>query len=443
MMVALADTPFSSPRPASELTPGDYARRLLDGLGWRNHALRVQDQRGAAALWADSGAMALSGTADGPPRQCAAPLAACAQGVWLALASLFPDHFDARFPAHRLLGERAALLGFGRQGGRSPGGACRLLSCGDGVVALNLPRADDFALLPAWLQLEASDWADLEALLPSYRQAHLLERARLLGLACAASVPPVGALDYHCETRCAAPVAPKGRAPLVVDLSGLWAGPMCGQLLKQAGARVIKVECQRRPDGARFGSVAFFDLMNAGKESVALDLSSATGQSQLAKLLRHADIVIESTRPRALEQMGICAASFLAQRPGGVWLSITGYGRRQPMADWIAYGDDAGVAAGLSWLTRTEGDAPVFCGDAIADPLTGLHGALLVLSAWRRGGGVLLDLPLSRVVGFCIQAGSVDVHSSLDMVTPPIARTPLASAAPLGEHTDAVLGAMA
>jgi hypothetical protein len=60
----------------------------------------------------------------------------------------------------------------------------------------------------------------------------------------------------------------------VVDLTSLWAGPLCGDLLARAGARVIKVESKDRPDGARRGPAAFFDLLNGQKRSVMLDFST-------------------------------------------------------------------------------------------------------------------------------------------------------------------------
>ena len=58
----------------------------------------------------------------------------------------------------------------------------------------------------------------------------------------------------------------------MVELGSLWAAPLCGSLLAAAGADVVKVESIGRPDGARRGPPAFFDLLNGGKRSVALDL---------------------------------------------------------------------------------------------------------------------------------------------------------------------------
>ena len=385
--------------------------------------------------------MWLSGHADGAPRACPAPLAACAQGAWLALSALCPQHLDPRFDAYRLLGERAAIAGLGRRGRRSAGGACHLLDTADGALALNLARDDDRDLIPAWLEQAVANMEELAAVVHGRRTGPLLERARLLGLAAAPVVPPRACASWFRATRHAPAQRARSGVPLVVDLSSLWAGPLCAQLLSGCGARVIKVESTTRPDGARSGPARFHDLLNAGKESVALDLRARTDRMRLRSLLGKADIVIESARPRALEQMGILATELLAERPGMVWLGITGYGRRAPMRDWIAYGDDAGVAAGLAWLVGGKGKDPVFCADAIADPLAGLHAAALALAAWLDGGGQLLDIALHDVAAFCAAAGSVpeSCMAPAQEVALPVARVGTARAAELGADTSRVL----
>jgi len=402
---------------AQRATPSAHARALLGALGQRHITLPCEDTREAAWLWAHSGAMWLTGHADGAPRACPAPLAACAQGAWLALAALCP-RLDARFDAFRLLGERAAIAGLGRHGRVSAGGACRLLDTADGMLALNLARTSDRELLHAWLEHPVTDDETLAAMACERRTSELMDRARLLGLAAAPLTAPRPVDNWFRSERYAPAIRGVPEIPLVIDLSGLWAGPLCAQLLRQCGARVVKVESRTRPDGARFGPADFHDLMNAGKESVVIELDRERGRAELAGLLSHADIVIESSRSRALEQMGIRAAEFVAARPGMVWVGISGYGRQAPMRDWIAYGDDAGVAAGLSWIIGDAGSDPVFCGDAIADPLAGLHAALLALAAWRDGGGQLLDVSLYGVVAHCVAAAHVPVTPSLDVALP-------------------------
>jgi hypothetical protein len=449
----------------ARMTPDHYARELLQTLCFENLTITANDTRSASILWAESGAQFLTGRPEDPPLPCPAPLASCARGAWLALAELAGGALDPGFPAHQLLGERAALLGLRRRGAISPGGACRLLDCADGQLALNLPRADDWQLLHAWLEHPVENWDEIARVLRSRDVDTLVDRGRLLGLAVAPSRPPQSgagrrAPDWYradyaqsadaqsadaqsadAQSEGAHPAGePRRTRPLVIDLSSLWAGPLCTQVLGDMGARVIKVESLSRPDGARLGPPAFFDLLNGSKQSVALDLSADCGRRQLRALLACADIVVESARPRGLEQMGIDAADIVREGAGRVWLSITGYGRAAPMRDWIAYGDDAGVAAGLSWLLRERHGQNLFCADAIADPLAGLHAALLAWTVWSRGGAALLDVSLCGVLAHCIASGATDTQETTGMaVAPPRARIAARQAPPLGRDTAGVL----
>src|SRR6185295_5245496 len=103
--------------------------------------------------------------------------------------------------------------------------------------------------------------------------ADVTARARLLGL-------PVAALGETAAaptklTRLGPASAPRNMTGLLVaDLSSMWAGPLCGQLLARAGATVVKVETRARPDGTRAGPPAFFDWMNSGKLSYAVDFDN-------------------------------------------------------------------------------------------------------------------------------------------------------------------------
>lgn len=358
-----------------------------------------------AITWADSGLMALTGTTEGPPRMCPAPLASCADGALAALASLAPTGALDGLRGSRLLTERAALLGLRRNGATSPGGACRLYQAADGGIALNLARDEDRESLAAWLEApEPVDPARLAELIAQRCVDELVERARLLGLAVSANRRPAATAGRWFEiTAQGAPhPAPPTRPPRVLELSSLWAGPLCAHLLLQLGAEVIKLESPQRPDGARRGNAAFFDLLNAGKRSVAVDPGSEAGRRQLLALIASADIVIEGSRPRALRQLGIDTEALVRSQPGLTWLSITGYGRGEPQEQWVAYGDDAAVAAGLSALLFEATGEHLIVGDAIADPLTGIHAALAVWASYTRGGGKLISLALRDVVAFCL-----------------------------------------
>src|SRR5690606_6711881 len=139
-----------------------------------------------------------------------------------------------------------------------------------------------------------------------------------------------------------------GRPPLVVDLSAIWAGPLAGHLLWLAGAEVVKVESRRRPDEMRAVDPGLFELVNQGKANLAVDFSSDAGKTALLDLIRRADLVIESSRVRALRQLGIDADALVREVPGLVWLTITGHGARGEAADWTGIGHDCGVAGGMS-----------------------------------------------------------------------------------------------
>ena len=209
------------------------------------------------------------------------------------------------------------------------------------------------------------------------------------------------ALDQECERtnwlveRQISCASPTKSMPLVVDLSSLWAGPLAGNLLHLTGARAIKVESIARPDGARGGDAEFYSLLNGGKRCVGLDFASDAGRKQLLELVSAADIVIEASRPRALRQLGIDADALLAAQPGKIWLRILAHGN-EPQR--IGFGDDIGVAAGLPSAMEQAWGQPLMVGDAIADPLSGLFGALAVLSCRKRGIGGLLTLSMSDVV---------------------------------------------
>ncbi|MGV0836772.1 CoA transferase [Mycolicibacterium thermoresistibile] len=330
--------------------------------------------------------------------------------------------------AEELLTGRAALLGFTANGRISAGGATRLLSAADGWCALTLSRDDDIAAVPALVESDADPddpWPAVTAWVASRPAAEAIARARLLGLPAAvlgetsASPPVLRRLGSPTGSRSA-------RGLLVADLSSMWAGPLCGQLLLRASATVVKVESAARPDGTRSGPPAFFDWMNSGKLSYSVSFERP---AEVRALLTVADVVIEGSRPAALIRRGL-GPDDIPGRAGRVWIRISGHGTSGERADWVAFGDDAAVSGGL---VATTADGPMFCGDAIADPLTGLHAALATVESLQRGGGELIEISMAATA-----AG----YAALPPVTAPTARfrppAPVPAAAPLGADNTAV-----
>lgn len=332
------------------------------------------------------------------------------EGLLSRAALLAPD-------AAQLITGRAALLGIAPRGRVSAGGATRLLAVSDGWCALTLARPDDLAAVPALVESEAGPdpWRAVETWALDHTAEELLERARLLGLPVAVlgEADPLQPRVIGCGT--AGPARPIAGL-LVVDLTSMWAGPLCGQLLARAGATVVKVESPGRPDGTRAGNREFFDWMNTGKLSYAVEF---TGDEQrLRVLLTVADVVLEGSRPSSLHRRGL-GPHDIAPQPGRVWLRVTGHGTDDGHADRVAFGDDAAVAGGLvSW----RGGEPAFLGDAIADPLSGLVAAAAVGDALVRGGGVLIEVSMAAVAAGYVGSGpESDGEPGVPAAVPPAA----------------------
>jgi hypothetical protein len=340
----------------------------------------------ATSDWAASGLACLTGPSDGRPDFSRAAVLAHARRVTADISQLLGVEVDAA----TVLAGRAAILDLSRQGRVSAGGATRLLATADGWCAIALPRADDVAMLPALLEVDSvpgDPWVLLSRWAATRSTEAVVARAQLLDVVAAgldevAAQPPAIRLGRRTD----GPRRPDGL--LVADMSSLWAGPLCGQLLARAGAVVVKVESPSRPDGTRSGPPAFFDWMNFGKLSYAVDFDN--DRDALRQLLAAADVVIEGSRPAALRRRQLSVDDVPA-RTGRIWLRISGYGG-QP--DRSAFGDDAAVAGGLVGA-GTRG--PVFCGDAIADPLSGLAAARAVGQSLQRGGGEVIDVWMAQV----------------------------------------------
>jgi crotonobetainyl-CoA:carnitine CoA-transferase CaiB-like acyl-CoA transferase len=407
----------------------------------------------AVDAWARSGALALTGPPEGPPLGPPAPMVSRLATVAEVLAQR-SEALGRRMMVDplALLTARAAIAGLRRGGRVSCGGASRLLGATDGWVAVTLAREDDLDLVPAWLELDVppdgDPWATVTAEVAARAADSLVERATLVGLPVAAlparppaaprAPDPLTPLPHWAERLGDAAPSPAADELLVVELGSLWAGPLCGSLLAQAGARVVKVESTRRPDGARRGPPAFFDLLNAGKRSVALDLAAPDGRAALGALVGAADVVIEGSRPRAAAALGVDARAMVERGGPRVWVSITGHGRTGPGADRVAFGDDAAVAGGL--VVHDE-DGPWFCADAVADPATGLVAAAACLDALAWGGRWLLDVAMAGVAAH-LAGPTLPVPTGL-AASPPVAPAPPGTAPALGEHTAEVLAEVA
>ncbi|MER5430150.1 CoA transferase [Streptomyces sp. NPDC002588] len=400
-----------------------------------------------SADWAAGGVVALTGRADGPPLVPPGRAATYARELSDRIHELTArTRAPVQVDGAALLAERAAFTGHSRRGRISAGGVCRLLPTADGWSAVSCARPDDPALLGALVgaPLTGDPWPVVAAWVRDHTGAELAERAELLGLAAAPVASPAPVRPAASPR---APLVPRPVAGLlVVDFSALWAGPLCGHLLGLAGARVVKVETPTRPDGARRGQPDFYRLLHAGQRSVVLDPDTMSDRRALAALVASADIVIEASRPRALARFGLDAHA--AVSAGTTWISLTAAGRA---SERIGFGDDVAAAAGL--VARETDGTPLFCGDAIADPLTGLAAAARALTAPADGSGFLHDIAMTEVVASTLEhdqgpapaarrSGTGWVVETADGFVPvaqPRRREPAGDAPGMGEHTTEVL----
>jgi crotonobetainyl-CoA:carnitine CoA-transferase CaiB-like acyl-CoA transferase len=128
----------------------------------------------------------------------------------------------------------------------------------------------------------------------------------------------------------------------VLDLSRMVSGPLCGRILADLGAEVVKVE---PPDGDRTRTVPpfvdgvspYFAQMNAGKRNVCVDLKAPGGAEVVARLAAHADVLVENFRPGVLARHGLDAPSLTARNPRLVYCSVTGWGQDGPGSERRAF----------------------------------------------------------------------------------------------------------
>jgi CoA:oxalate CoA-transferase len=187
----------------------------------------------------------------------------------------------------------------------------------------------------------------------------------------------------------------------VLDLSRVLAGPYCTMLLADLGADVVKIERPGTGDETRGwgppytgGESAYYLSVNRGKRSCAIDLSTDDGRRLALRLCERADVVIENFKTGTAERMGIDHASVAECNPGVVYCSITGFGSRRRPPGRPGYDFVAQAESGLMSITGEPEGEPMKVGVAMVDVLAGLHAAVAVLAALRRGEGERIEVSL-------------------------------------------------
>lgn len=176
----------------------------------------------------------------------------------------------------------------------------------------------------------------------------------------------------------------------VIELAHIMAGPVCGLMLADMGADVIKVEKMGTGDDSRRflppdvkGESAAFMMMNRNKRGIALDLKHQDGKAVLLRLLKNADVLIENYRHDTMERLGLDYDTLKAVNPGLIYCEISGFGRTGPYRE--RGGFDL-IAQGMSGLMSVTGEAPgrtpVKVGPPVTDITAGILGAMGVSAAY-------------------------------------------------------------
>lgn len=175
----------------------------------------------------------------------------------------------------------------------------------------------------------------------------------------------------------------------VLELAHIMAGPVCGMLLADMGADVIKIEKVPDGDDSRRmvppqidGESCAFMILNRNKRGTALNLKSAAGKELLRKLVRGADVLIENYRPGTMERLGLGYDALRDINPGLIYCQVTGFGSTGPYADRAGFDLIAQGISGLMSLTgEGPGRPPVKAGVPVGDVTAGITAAMGVLAA--------------------------------------------------------------
>ena len=202
----------------------------------------------------------------------------------------------------------------------------------------------------------------------------------------------------------------------VVDFTTTIAGPYCARMMADLGAEVIKVEAiegdmMRTRPPLRNGASTSFGQLNAGKQSIVLDLKRPEAQEVIRRLLPTIDFLVENFRPGVMQRFNLDYEALSKRHPALIYCSISGYGQTGPSSGLPAYAPAIHAASGfdMAHIAYQPGrDRPDNCGIYIADIVSGTYafaGAMAALAQRHvtgRGQHVdvsMLETMLSLMVG--------------------------------------------
>ena len=188
----------------------------------------------------------------------------------------------------------------------------------------------------------------------------------------------------------------------VIDMTRVLAGPYCTMILRNLGARVIKVEKPPFGDDSRRigpfirGKSAYFASLNRGKESIALDLTQAEHRAIFDGLLSIGDVLVENARPGALARHGYDDKTIERKFPHLIYASISGFGQDGAYGHRPSYDLIAQAMGGVMHLNRQQDGIPTRVGVSIGDITAGLYAVIGILAALqnKKSAGRRVDISM-------------------------------------------------
>ena len=191
----------------------------------------------------------------------------------------------------------------------------------------------------------------------------------------------------------------------VLDLSRVFAGPLCGMVLADFGAEVIKVEHPGRGDdtrdwGMRIGKTetTYYNSMNRNKRSITVDLQTPEGVKIIHDLLPQCDVVVQNFKTGGAEKLGLGYEQLKAIKPDLIYCSVAGDDSSGPEAKRPGYDLVIQGESGLMALNGEANTPPLKFGVAVVDLMTGMYAAQAVLAALfqrtRTGKGRHIEMAL-------------------------------------------------
>ncbi|MFA3878603.1 CaiB/BaiF CoA transferase family protein [Streptomyces sp. MMCC 100] len=207
----------------------------------------------------------------------------------------------------------------------------------------------------------------------------------------------------------------------ILDLTSNFMGPYASLLLADMGADVSKVE-SRQGDTTRGvgpcrhpGMSAIFLHLNRNKRSIVLDLKSRDGNAALKRMMRTADVLLYSLRPRSMAGLGLSYQEAREINPRIIYCGTYGFGQNGPYADRPAYDDLIQAAVGMPVLQSRKSGPPDYVATAIADRVVGMAATSAVSMALfhreRTGRGQEVQVPMFETFAHFVMGDHLYGHT--------------------------------